>query len=405
MFTRPLSVFLLCWLTGLASGSIATFVPLYLPNIVQSMVGTADVAAVGHVGSFLQAAFLLGWVVGGIALGAVADRRGRTSTLAASLALAISCTLLLPSSDLPFLTYVLRFVTGVGVGSAMVISTTLAAEVLSDARRPWLMGVLANSYAVGIIGMGIAQTKIAEWQTVAYGISVFVVLVPLILMAGKGSVARTLDADTEPSIARLVADLRSQRRELIIGSTLFGCILICLWAAFSWLPSWATALHPGTDGGMGLRGRIMIALGMGGIVGSLLSGPLAIRIARVRTIVVCYGGAILASLPLYTTNVPSATMMTVSIAVLAVFFGMCQGLMALYIPELFAHHIRATSVGICFNVGRILTAGAVLNIGVLVAAFGGYRKALLVFTLPLLVGLVVTRFAHEPKPLSTPVLT
>ncbi len=405
MLTRPLSVFLLCWCTGLASGCIATFVPLYLPNVVQSMVGTQDVAAVGHVGSFLQAAFLLGWVTGGIVLGAVADRRGRTSTLALSLSLAIACTLLLPLSTLPFLTYVLRFATGIGVGSAMVISTTLAAEVLSDARRPWLMGVLANSYAVGIIGTGVAQTKIAAWQTVAYGIGVFVVLIPLIMLAGRRSVAARLDADVEPSFGALVRDLRTQRRELIIGSTLFGCILICLWAAFSWLPSWATALHPGVDGGMGLRGKIMIALGLGGIVGSLLSGPLAMRIGRVRTIVVCYVGAIIASLPLYTTDVPSATMMTVSIAVLAIFFGMAQGLMALYIPELFAHHIRATSVGICFNIGRILTAGAVLNIGVLVAAFGGYREALLVFTLPLLVGLVVTRFAHEPKPLSTPILT
>lgn len=405
MLTRPLSVFLLCWCTGLASGCIATFVPLYLPNVVQSMVGTQDVASVGHVGSFLQAAFLLGWVTGGIVLGAVADRRGRTSTLAMSLSLAIACTLLLPLSTLPFLTYVLRFATGIGVGSAMVISTTLAAEVLSDARRPWLMGVLANSYAVGIIATGIAQTKIAEWQTVAYAITGSVVLVPLFMLAGKRSVAARLDADVEPSFGALVRDLTTQRRELIIGSTLFGCILICLWAAFSWLPSWATALHPGVDGGMGLRGRIMIALGLGGIVGSLLSGPLAMRIGRVRTIVVCYVGAILASIPLYTTDVPSATMMTASIAVLAIFFGMCQGLMALYIPELFAHHIRATSVGICFNIGRILTAGAVLNIGVLVAAFGGYREALLVFTLPLLVGLVVTRFAHEPKPLSTSVLT
>ncbi|MBS1561559.1 MAG: MFS transporter [Bacteroidetes bacterium] len=405
MFKRPTSIFVLCWLSGLASGSVATLVPLYLPSVVQTYTGTTDVATVGHVGSFLQAAFLLGWVTGGILLGAVADRRGRSITLAASLLLACVATALLPSVTTAMLAYALRFITGIGVGSVMVLSTTLAAEVLSDARRPWLMGVLANSYAVGIIATGIAQTKIAEWQTVAYAITGSVVLVPLFMLAGKRSVAARLDADVEPSFGALVRDLRTQRRELIIGSTLFGCILICLWAAFSWLPSWATALHPGVDGGMGLRGKIMIALGLGGIVGSLLSGPLAMRIGRVRTIVVCYVGAIIASLPLYTTDVPSATMMTVSIAVLAIFFGMAQGLMALYIPELFAHHIRATSVGICFNIGRILTAGAVLNIGVLVAAFGGYREALLVFTLPLLVGLVVTRFAHEPKPLSTPVLT
>lgn len=403
MFKRPTSIFVLCWLAGLASGCIATIVPLYLPSVVQTYTGTADVATVGHVGSFLQAAFLLGWVVGGILLGAVADRRGRSVTLAASLTVACLATAILPMVSTTTLAYALRFITGVGVGSVMVLSTTLAAEVLSNARRPWLMGVLANSYAVGIITTGFAQTKIAEWQTVAYSITASIVLVPLFLAVHTAPVAAALDRDVEPSFGALLHDLRSQRRELVIGSTLFGCILICLWAAFSWLPSWATAVHPGTDGGMGLRGSIMMALGMGGIVGSLLSGPLAIRIGRVRTIVVCYVGAIAASLPLYTTTVPSATMMIVSIAVLAVFFGMCQGLMALYIPELFAHHIRATSVGICFNIGRILTAAAVVNIGVLVAAFGGYREALLVFTVPLLIGLVVTRFASEPSAFIQPV--
>ncbi len=77
---------------------------------------------------------------------------------------------------------------------------------------------------------------------------------------------------------------------------------------------------------------------------------------------------------------------------------MAQGMMSLYIPELFPRRIRATSVGVCFNAGRLLTAGAVLNVSVLALSLGGYKEALLVFSAPLALGLIITRFANEPQP-------
>jgi hypothetical protein len=61
---------------------------------------------------------------------------------------------------------------------------------------------------------------------------------------------------------------------------------------------------------------------------------------------------------------------------MALFFGASQGVLSAYIPQLFHTGIRATATGFCFNIGRLFTATAVLFIGVLVTALGGYGNAI-----------------------------
>jgi len=79
-------------------------------------------------------------------------------------------------------------------------------------------------------------------------------------------------------------------------------------------------------------------------------------------------------------------------AVLAFFFGASQGVLSLYIPNLFPVEIRGTATGFCFNIGRLFTATAVLFVGVLVSELGGYGNALFIFSLVFVIGFVVTFF-------------
>ena len=71
---------------------------------------------------------------------------------------------------------------------------------------------------------------------------------------------------------------------------------------------------------------------------------------------------------------------------LGFFAGMAQGIMYIYLPELFKAESRASCVGFCLNAGRLITAIAVLFIGVIVGLLGGYKEALSFFTLIYLVG-------------------
>ena len=84
-------------------------------------------------------------------------------------------------------------------------------------------------------------------------------------------------------------------------------------------------------------------------------------------------------------------------AVLAFFFGISQGALAVYIPQLFPTVIRASATGFCFNVGRLFTGTVVFFIGALVVLLGGYGNAIFIFSFVFLIGLTATCFSKEKK--------
>jgi hypothetical protein len=69
--------------------------------------------------------------------------------------------------------------------------------------------------------------------------------------------------------------------------------------------------------------------------------------------------------------------------------------LSVYIPGLFPVVIRGTATGFCFNTGRLFTATAVLFVGILVTALGGYGNSLFIFSLVFVVGLVATFFSKQ----------
>jgi MFS family permease len=68
-----------------------------------------------------------------------------------------------------------------------------------------------------------------------------------------------------------------------------------------------------------------------------------------------------------------------------------------YFPELFPTRLRATGVGFCFNVSRILAAVGPFIAGSLVVFFGGIPKAGAAMALSYVIGLVAVWFAPETR--------
>src|SRR5262249_47047348 len=101
---------------------------------------------------------------------------------------------------------------------------------------------------------------------------------------------------------------------------------------------------------------------------------------------------------LFKTNNTFSSVVYIEIAVLALFFGISQGVLSLYIPLLFPTGIRASATGFCFNIGRLFTGAAVLSVGVLVSALGGYGNSLFIFSLVFVVGLLVVLFIKNIQP-------
>jgi hypothetical protein len=107
------------------------------------------------------------------------------------------------------------------------------------------------------------------------------------------------------------------------------------------------------------------------------------------------------SFALFKGNTSFSGFAYVELAVMAVFFGISQGALSAYIPELFPTAICAAATGFCFNVGRLFTGIAVFFVGALVSWLGGYSNTLFIFSFIFLLGLLATWYAGEKQPYVT----
>jgi MFS family permease len=183
--------------------------------------------------------------------------------------------------------------------------------------------------------------------------------------------------------------LTHYRTELLSGILIYGSMLIGIWSAFSWLPTWVQSLlGEGNAEGQSQRGLSVALLGAGGMLGGILSGFMANSWGRKPVQAVCFIACFALSYFLFQMNTTYSVNIPVGIALLGIFFGMSQGVLNTYIPELFPAMLRASATGLCFHSGRIFTAMAVWFVGAFVVWFGSYGDAIFAFSFVYLLGLL-----------------
>lgn len=381
---RPYVLFLLCFL-GVVFGALNSVLSsAYLPDIIRSLAPDADEAMRGTIGAFINFSFLIGGALGGIAMGFLSDRVGRRAVLALSLvcygvgsgagALASSWQLL----------SVTRLLVGVGVGAALVVTAVMVTEAWEARTRAVMQGILSVGYPVGIIGSGLVTSSISNWRVgLALGALSALLAVPV----------RALIADTgrwSTNAGRAHGHtLANHKKQLWAGVLIYGTMLIGIWAAFSWLPTWVESLLDGdATSAQAERGMSVALLGGGGLLGGIASGWIANAVGIKRVQAACFVLCFALSYFLFELSGDYTTAVKVGIAVLGVLFGISQGVLNTYIPELFPAAIRSAATALCFHVGRVFTAAAVFFVGALVVWFGSYGHAIFAFSLVYLVGLV-----------------
>lgn len=193
------------------------------------------------------------------------------------------------------------------------------------------------------------------------------------------------------------------RYNLLSGIMIFGSVLIGLWGLFSWMPTWVQSILPADSSGSRERGLTMMLLGLGGITGGAFSGFLVKLLGARKTLTLAFAGLTVISLILFLTNPRFSTVIYPETVVLALFFGLSQGALSHYIPELFPSPVRASATGLCFNIGRFFTATAVFFVGAMVTVLGGFGNALLVFSITFVIALFALKYsraeAEQPSPI------
>ena len=122
------------------------------PFVAQLLGGLATTdPRVGRYGSIIQAAFLLGWALGGGFFGRIGDRLGRARALSLTVLTYAAFTGLSFFAGAWWHLMIFRFLAALGIGGEWAVGASLLSETWPRSWRPWVAAVLQTGVNVGIL--------------------------------------------------------------------------------------------------------------------------------------------------------------------------------------------------------------------------------------------------------------
>ncbi len=353
-------------------------------------------------GGFLNSLTLVASAIGGFLFGLIADRVGRTRALIASILIYSLASGACGLSDTIVQLAIFRFILGLGMGGEWTTGAALIAETWPAEHRGKALGVMQSTYAIGeIIAAGVVGLMLPrfEWRPVFFvGILPALVAIwiqrrvpePEIWKARIGARARTIGESL-----RLLWR-KDLRRNGILATAMNACGMFGYWGLFTWIPVYLSL--PIAQGGRGLSlmktTTWLIVMGMGKWLGYTLFGFSADAFGRRKS----YAAYLLIAatlVPIYGLSSSPAWLLVLGPLVAFFGTGYFSGFGAIT-AELFPTEIRATAMGVCYNIGRGISALAPLTIGLLAHRFG-LGKSFFILAAAFLMGAVLALALPETK--------
>ena len=364
---------------------------------------------------------LLGWGLGGLAGGVLADYWGRKRVMLWSVFLyALFSGLTALVSDFTQLV-LLRFVTGLAMGSEWATGVSLLAETWPNRARPKGAGLLQSGFGWGTLLAALVWFYLSSnlplgansWRlmfVVGALPALFVLYIRRTLDESekwKAAVMARRWAATEGAtgnvsrerpftLFQLFSEPEAFRRTLL-AFVLSATTTTGWWAISSWLPVHTVGLAKaaGLENPVVWGARVALIYTVGAIAAYMLAGFIIDRTGRRWFLWFTYLGSFLMTVWTYQWVKDVETMMWV--APLNGFFtlGCAYVWMAIYPPELFSTTVRATAASVIFNAARLVTWVFPIIAGTLIKTFGSVSQAALSIGLVYLLGLVVPWFLPE----------
>ncbi|MEO6244949.1 MAG: MFS transporter, partial [Opitutaceae bacterium] len=302
----------------------------------------------------------------------------------------------------------LRFFVAMGVGGEWAVGAALVAEVFPKNARERASGIFHATSVVGLwLAAGVGLWVGSAWRT-AYLVGIVPALLVLwVRMSVKEPEswrqAKATKAGRMGSFRELLGDPRWRSRAI------FGALLAMVGLATFWgvvvagqniTEDLLRRLGLAEDEAAS-RGKIAFGFVQttGAGIGMLAMGPMSVRWGRRRTFALMHVAAFVTTLavcwlPRYFGSY------ALLLCLLPVFGFFAQGLhagYAVYFPELFPTHLRATGAGFCFNTGRILAAPVLIWLSAWMKAVFPLPVAISVLAGFFLLGLIFLHFLPETK--------
>ena len=369
-------------------------------------------------GDTFLAIFLLGGTFGGLAFGSLADRYGRKPTMALTILFySVFSGLTYFATELWHVA-VLRFLVALGVGGEWAVGATLVSEVFPARARARASGIFHTTSVFGTWLAAAAGLAVgSEWRY-AYIIGVLPAVLVLWVRRSIHEPERWERASRAEARGSERSRVGEGRKRLGSFSELFG---VRRWARPAILGLLLAAVGLGTFWGVTVAGqdltqallarggmpqelaaeRAKFAFGIvqtaGGGLGLLCFGPLAERIGRRGAFALMHLMAF-AIVPVICYVPQTYGQMLCLLPVFGFFTLGSHAGYAVYFPELFPDHLRATGTSVCFNGGRLVAAPILWLSGMLKGLPGmDLRHAVMMLSSLFLVGLVLLIFLPETK--------
>jgi MFS family permease len=361
----------------------------------------ADVAATGSV---LFALFLIGW---GLAFlwGPIADRFGRTRTLALSIVVFAIFTCAAGFAQNVWELALFRFLAGIGIGGEWALAGTYVAEEWPEDRRKMGAGYLQTGYYVGFFLAAALNFTLGAhygWRSMFF-VGIVPVIVSLVVLTRveepKKWVATAKDAPRRRPLRTILSGVYLRRT--IANTALLTVAIVGLWAGSVYVPTAITQIAK-TAGYLKPEIVRLASLGtailsIGTILGCICAPIIAERIGRKRAVAAYFVG--MGIMIFVTFGVVFYLQAALTPFMIALFFlGFAGGnfaLFSLWLPEQYETSVRATAFAFCTSFGRFI--GAAINFGIagLVRGMGTLGTPIALTAIAFGIGLLFLPLAKE----------
>ena len=366
---------------------------------------------------------LLGWGIGGLIGGVIADYIGRKRTMLLAI-LAYSIMTGLSAFAWDWWSFViLRFLVGVAIGSEWVTGTSIVAELWPDRNRGKGVGLMQTGFGIGFFLASVAWYFIFPMGPDAWRVMFLLGVVPALLtlwirraipesekwerVNAQRNVATERErsgaalTEQERALARFtVADLFAEpviRRRVILGFLMSLATTFAFWGISAWLPPYVAGIAAKSGMTPQLWASYAAMANNGGaILGYAAFGFLADAYGR-KPVTIAYVLLAFLSVPLVFLWTSDLTFVLVAAAISGAFVSGQYTWMACWLPELFPTRVRATATAFVFNTPRLIAWTGPLISGWLIANFGGFSTAAVTIACVYVIGIVAALFLPETR--------
>jgi MFS family permease len=391
--------------------------PNCIPALLHLPVGSPEARVqTQHWTGIITSLLLLGWAAGGVLFGTICDRFGRMRTLMFTMLLYAIGTAACAAATNLWMLAAFRVVASLGIGGEWAAGSSMVAEVMPENRRVEGGALLYTAAPFGLFLATFINYQVAGvWFANQTELSWRCVFLFGLLPAACAFVVRLFVREPERwqsvrerSRAR-VRDLFTPAMRSFTASGTFTAVvaLISWWTFSAFVPVIATVLARTAAEARGLdsagtqalieQWKVFgtMAFNIGGLLGTLLTIPIAKRLGRRKLFALYFGASGLALLATFGLDMPATTRLAMFFVIGVPVFGVF-GAFPYYLPELFPTRLRATGAGFCYNIGRVLASIGPFLIGA-AAAHNAALQAIFYVGFAPLVALVFVPWIIETR--------